>query len=308
MEIEQKAQLIEKLKQTIKESGLSNNKFATERLGISPAMLSQVINNWQEPNLVGENTWNAIIKNLSKAGYKGIPTVNFMKVCEACQQAYDHKVFIPVIGEGGYGKSFAMEWFKRQQEAKRGFKVFYFDASEAFTRKQSIVGLMRAIGCYAEGTIADQIREIRQYLERQDCVILWDEVSKLKDHNVVIIKDVMTALKGVCGIVFAGAPYFINNINKGANRNKHLFSETRDRLFMITYTLHPPTDTEAEEIFKANGLNGEALNIVMGRIKNNDLKRYYWRSKPTFRGISDSLTAIRIASSQVNIQYPLIIE
>lgn len=308
MENQEKAQLIDQLKQAIQESGLTQNKFATARLNISSAMLSQVLNNWQSARLVGENTWNTIKKLLAREGYKGIPTENFQKVCTACQQAYDHKAFIPVVGEGGYGKTFAMEWFKKRQEANRGFKVYYFDGSKAFTRKQFVVGLMRAVECYSEGTIADQIEVVREHLEGKDCVILCDEVSKLKDHNVVIIKDIMTALKGVCGIVFAGTPYFINNINKGANKNKHLFSETRDRLFMITYSLQAPTDPEAEQIFQVNGLQGEALDIVMGRVKNTDLKKYYWRSKPTFRGISDSLTAIRIASSDVNITYPSIIE
>ena len=64
----------------------------------------------------------------------------------------------------------------------------------------------------------------------------------------------MTAFKDLCGIVFAGTPYFINNLNRGAIRDRHLFSETRDRLFMLPEQLQKPTEEEALAIFKANGI------------------------------------------------------
>jgi len=120
----------------------------------------------------------------------------------------------------------------------------------------------------------------------------------------VVIKDVMTALRGVCGIVFAGTPYFMENLNKGADRNKHLFSETRDRLFNLTFQLAAPTADEAEEVFKANGLSGESLNIVMGKSKSKEMKAFAWFNKPTFRGISDSIAAIRIALADLNLDLP----
>ena len=308
MQTNEKAQIIEQLRLSIKDSGLSNNKFAEERLGITKGMISQVLNNWQSDGIVGENTWNIIIKYLNNTeGYKLIPTENFKKVCEACQKAYDNKVFIPLTGESGYGKTSAMEWFKRYQESNKGFKVFYVNCEGVTTRKQFLSLILTTIGCASDGTIKQQLFRIKQTLTGKDCLLEIDEVSSLLDYRITVIKDLMTALKGICGIVFAGTPYFMINLNKGANKNKHLFNETLDRLFFLTYELTAPKDSDAEAILKVNGLNGEALDIVMGRNNKPAMKRFAWHNKPTFRGIADCLLAIRIALSETAINYPSVI-
>jgi Cdc6-like AAA superfamily ATPase len=304
MKTEQKAQLIAKLKQAIADSGLSNNRFADERLGITKGMLSQVLNNWQSDGIVGENTWNIIIKYLGNTeDYKMVDTDNFKKVVDACVAAYSQKVFVPIIGEGGYGKSVGFGWYKQHQEAIKGHRVYYVNCEGVSTRKQLYTLILQVLGVTADGTVKKQIADIKHTLEKQDCLLQIDEVSALKDHLVVAIKDLMTALKGICGIAFAGTPYFINNLNKGANKSKHLYSETRDRLFMVHYTLNAPTDQEAERIFQANDVSGEALTIVMGKHKNPQMKQFAWRNKPTFRGIYDCIGAIRLAfaDNQINI-------
>ncbi|RKR83227.1 DNA transposition AAA+ family ATPase [Mucilaginibacter gracilis] len=304
MKTAEKAQLIERLKLAMQESGLSNNKFA-ERLGITKGMMSQVLNNWEADNIVGENTWNLIIKYLgNNDDYKFVGTENLQKALDACTAAYTHKVFVPLIGDGGYGKSIGLEYYKRHQERTQGHKVYYINCESVNTRKQLNALLLTAVGVSTDGTYKQQILKIKTTLDKQDCLVQIDEISALKDHLVVAVKDLMTALKGTCGIVLAGTPYFINNLLKGANKNKHLFSETLDRLFMVHYTMSAPTDTEAERIFIANGLSGEALNIVMGRVKTQAMKPFHWRSKVTFRGISDSLTAIKIALSDNLITAP----
>lgn len=303
MEIKQKQELIEKLIKAIADSGLSNNKFAEERLGITKGMMSQILNNWQSAGVVGVETWNKIETYLkNKEGYVFVNTGNFTKVVEACHYAHQFKVNIPVIGEGGFGKSIALNWFKEHQESTKGFNVFYYDAFQKRTQKQFIVGLMHSLGCYHEGTIAAQVQKCQEFLFKKNALLVIDEVSSLRDHNAVVIKDIMTALKGICGIILSGTPYFMDNLNKGANKNKHLFSETRDRLFKHTFELSAPTPEEAEEIFKANGLTGEALSIVMG--KNPKMKAFAWFNKPTFRGIADCITDIRIALSDLKLDLP----
>lgn len=304
---EQKKQLRSELLEEIKASGLSNNKFAVERLGFSSgSKLSHVINGWDKPGLVGDETWQIIDKYLQrKQGFKLVATNNLMKVFNVCERASKFKRAMVVEGEGGFGKTTALIKYKEVQDAKEnGIKVHYMDASLVKNRKQFIVALMEVINCYKHGTINNQLLTIREAVKKQNCLIVIDEVSSLAGSSVTILKDVITAIHDIAGLVLSGTLYFMDNIRKGASKNKHLFSETKDRLFMIPEKLEAPTDKEAKAIFEANGLHGEALAIAMGEIP--ELIKKSWRLKRTFRGISDAFTTIKIAiSEEKSIYKPL---
>lgn len=292
---EQKKQLRDKIVCMQEASGLSANSFATSRLGFSNgSKFSHVRNNWDQPGMVGNDTWEMIEKYIEKSeGYRGVATENLKRVWNTCERAYALKKAMPIIGEGGYGKTFSLEKYKEHNEKNRRFEVIIFDASEAKTRKQFIAGLLEMFEVYKPGSISSQLRYLREAVLKRDMLLCIDEVSSLKDYHVVIIKDVMTALKDLCGIVFTGTPYFINNLNNGALRNRHLFSETRDRLFLLPELLDQPTEAEALAIFEANGItNKEDLDIVMGREKR--FISHSWLAKRTFRGIRDCIDTIRM--------------
>lgn len=299
---ERKIELKTELLTELKESGLSNNMFAVERLKFSNgSKLSHVINKWNVAGMVGEETWQ-IIENylVSKRGYKIIATKNLVKIWNVCERAYEYKKTMVVSGDGGYGKTTALIKFKEKVEKEGQFKVYYFDASMVKTRKQFVVELMNLLNCHKAGAMNKQIPLIRDAVKKQKCLVIIDEVSSLEGKNVTILKDIMTAFKDVCGMVLAGTTYFVNNINKGASSDKHLFSETKDRIFMLPETLNAPEDSEAEAIFKANGIQGKALDVVMGRVAKHIKKSY--KAKPTFRGIADCITTMKIISSENKIK------
>jgi hypothetical protein len=298
---EQKKQLRDKIVALQEASGLTANKFATDKLGFTNgSKFNHIVKNWDTPGVVGAKTWEVIAKFIEKnEGYKAVVTDNLKKVWNTCERAYTLKKAMAVIGEGGYGKTFSLEKFQEYNDRERRFKVIIFDASETKTRKQFINGLLNALDAYKPGTIADQLRYLREAVVKRDILLCIDEVSSLKDYHVVIIKDVMTSLKDLCGIVFTGTPYFVNNLNNGALRNRHLFSETRDRLFMLPELLEQPTEEEAQAIFEANGVtNDEDLNIVMGRDKR--FLSHSWLVKKTFRGIRDSIDMLRMIDIEIN--------
>ncbi len=297
--LEQKKELRDKIIAMQEESGLSGNEFAIKRLGFTNgSKFSHIRNNWDKSGMVGQETWEMIEKYIVKMSeYKGIPTANLKKVWRTCESAHALKKPMTIIGEGGLGKSFSLEKYKEYIESKRLFTVIYFDASKAKTNKQFIDGLMKSLDCYRPGTIPAQLEEMRNQCVKRDMLILVDEVSSVEGHNITIIKDVMNTFKDLCGIVFAGAPYFINNLNKGALRNRHLFSETRDRLFMLPEILERPTAEEAEAIFRINGINSkEELDILLG--KQKEFRDHSWLAKPTFRGIRDCIDLLKIANMQ----------
>lgn len=307
--LEQKQALRNAIVTMQESSGLSGNEFATKRLCFTNgSKYSHIRNNWDKPGLVGNDTWEIVEKLITqKQRYQGVATANLKKVFEACELAYNLKKFVPVVGNGGFGKTFALTNYKEMIESKKSFKVVYYEAQKG-TPKQFIAGLMQAFGCYRAGTMAVQIEEIRNQAMRQDMLLIIDEVSKLEGHRVTVIKDVMTALYGVCGIVLAGTPYFMKNLTRGAHRDRHLFSETKDRLFYITFSLDAPTAEEAEQIFLANGITDkETLNILLNRIsdrqKKEALRSRSWLAKQSFRGIADCIDTVKAANLAPTIDY-----
>ncbi|MDR0830392.1 MAG: ATP-binding protein [Prevotellaceae bacterium] len=296
---EQRAAMSAKVSAMLSESGLSQNKFSA-RVNISPAMLTHIINSPEKDGLVGDGTWEVVSKLLAeKEGYNAVVTANLKKVYDTCERAYQLKKPMVVLGEGGLGKTFALKKYQEKSE-RRGKTVIYFDAATVRTRKQFVVGLMQALDCYEAGIISAQMDKITDYIKRRDLLLVIDEVSALEGHLVTVLKDIMTALKDLCGIVLSGTPYFINNLNRGAAQNFHLYSETRDRLFMLPERLEKPTEQEARAIFEANGITGDKLDIVMG--KNAALSQYSWRSKPTFRGIRDCIDMLQMLSIKTDYE------
>jgi len=302
---EQKKALRDQIISMQETSGLSGNEFAMKRLGFtSGSKFSHVRNNWDKPGMVGIDTWEAIEKYIDSANqYKIVATSNLKKVWEAGEMAYNLKKNIPVIGNGGYGKTVGLLKYKEYIERNQSFKVVYYEAQKG-TAKQFIAGIMEAMGCYSHGTMAKQIEEMRSYAMKQNMLILIDEVSKLEGHNVTILKDVMTAMLDVCGIVMAGTPYFFKNLLRGASRDRHLFSETKDRLFFITYQLDRPTEDEAKEIFTVNGITDkDTLQILLGKSKHKELITRSWIAKPTFRGIRDCVDMVRATEIGSKLDY-----
>ncbi len=291
---EQKKVLRDRIVAAQEASGLSANRFAVERLGFkNGSKFSHIRKNWDKPGMVGQETWEAVEKYLNASEeYKFVVTENLKKVWNACERAYTLKKPVAVVGEGGYGKTGGLETYKKHIEAQKRFKVVYFDAKLIRTPKRFIVGLMQALGIEKPGTMHKQLQMVRDHVAKQDILIQIDEVSDLESHNIVAIKYVMDALKDKCGVVFAGTPYFMKNLDRGASRDRHLFSETRDRLFMLPELLEKPTETEAEKVFVENGITGEALDIVMG--KNKKLLSRSWTVKKSYRGIRDCIDMLKM--------------
>ena len=298
MENSLKKHIRDKILDECANSGLSKTEFAEKRLGIHKSWLSHLENKWDVPGVIGNDTWLLLEKHVvARTAYKGIATHNYIDVVRTCDRAYQSKRALIVIGEGGYGKTWALLSHKEKMEQEKK-KVYYFDCSGITTRKKLTVGIMTAVGCYKEGTIANQLRMMADYLKGRNALLIIDETSALEGAKVTFLKDVMTVLRGVCGIILSGTPYLLKNIERGARNDRFLFSETKDRIFMIPTLLRAPEDDEAEAIFKVNGIEGKWLKILMGDLRGEHLKHFYWRNKPTFRGIADAIDMVRIAQME----------
>jgi len=298
MEITEKKQIRDQILADQANSGLTKSEYAEKRLGLNKSWMSHLDTKYDVPGVIGDDTWSRLKKYITgRNSYKCIATRNYIDVVHTCDRALASKRALMIVGEGGYGKTKALELHKEKLEQEK-IKVYYLDAKGITTRKRLIVALMHSIGCYKEGIISAQLDIIRDYLMGKDALVMIDEASALEGTKVTYLKDIMTTLRGVCGLIIAGVPYLMKNIDRGASKDRFLFSETRDRLFMLPTILHAPEDSEAEAIFRVNGIDGKWLRILMGEVKGEHLKQFYWRNKPTFRGIEDAINMVRIAQAE----------
>ena len=317
--LEKKEHLKNEIKRLIKESGLSDNNFAKDMLGFTNgSKLNHVLNRWNEKGVVGNATWQTIERYINfsqrfKGIYKYVATKNVIDICKACETAYQIKVNYPVIGNCGKSKTTGLTLYKNEIEKQNRFRVIYFNAQFCETAKQFICGLLDAAGCPKVGTIANQFLHLRESLKNEDCLVLIDEISALKASNIVVVKLLTSALKDICGTVLAGTQYFWDTIDKGVEKDKHLFRECKDRLYK--YPLHlnnHTTKEEAEKILEANGITGVYLEFALGTCKYEDyteeeaeiLKKYCWtNAEESLRGVEHSIKALQWAQSG-NLKIP----
>lgn len=291
----EKKTLRDTLERLIKSSGISGNKYA-ERLKVSNGTITNILNYWNVDGKVGDQTWTILEKHISQVGKcDGVATENYKRVFAACESAYFNKSAEPIIGNGGFGKTYALNKFKIafERETAGKTKVHYLDASMSPKPKRLISALMEELGCWKAGKMATQLLEIKKHFNENDCLVIIDEVSALESKDVTVLKDILTAARGVVGVVLSGTPYFLENVLRGKAANRHLFSELEDRFFSIPTILTAPTDNEAEAIFKLHNLSAEQIDIVMGRLKNEAAKRFCWTNKPTYRGIVNCIQMIK---------------
>lgn len=275
-------------------SGLSAAEFAS-RVGFTNAsILSQMYTNL---DFIGEKAMETALKYIAKSKYVGVVTENYMAVFNALESAYHLKNVQVIVGNGGYGKSFAIDKYREEKE-REGRRVYVVNLEGVHTKKGFIRIVCQGLGMKfsPRTTMREMIAEIREYMRRKDALLVVDEASALEGRKVTIIKDLMTALRGTCGVAFAGTPYFLNNITRHAMKDDHLFSELADRLPMLPVVLKAPTDEEAEAIFRANGCDDAEVDTLMGKAGER-YKWLCWRNKPTFRGVADAIDFVKTVGS-----------
>ena len=298
MELIEKKQIRDQILADQANSGLTKSEYAEKRLGLNKSWMSHLDTKWDIPGVIGDDTWSRLKKYITgRSAYKCIATRNYIDIVHTCDRALQSKRALSIIGEGGYGKTKSLELHKEKLESEK-IKVYYLDAKGITTRKRLVVALLVACGCYKEGIISNQLEILRSFLMGKDALVMIDEASALEGTKVTYLKDILTALRGVCGVVVAGTPYLLKNLERGAAKDRFLYSETRDRFFSLATILHAPEDSEAEAIFRINGIDGKWLKILMGEMRGEHLQQFYWRNKPTFRGIEDAITLVRIAMTK----------
>ena len=164
-----------------RQSGLSAGAFA-QRVGFTnPSILSQFNT---AIDLIGEKAMETALAYIKKHEYVGVVTDNYAKVFRAMEAAYRLKNVQVIIGEGGYGKSFAIERYRDEKE-REGVKVYVVNLEGVRTKKGFVRTVAEAVGVklpYQRTVIKDLIGAVREALLR-----LCDV------HNIPVATNVATA-------------------------------------------------------------------------------------------------------------------
>ena len=302
--LKQKLDVKQEIERLHKQSGLSAAAFS-ERVGFTnPSVLSQLYN---RPDLIGEKAMETALKYIArKQKYVGVVTDNYNKCFTTLESAYQLKNLGVIIGNGGYGKSFAIERYRDEKEKGGKVHVYTVNLEGVHTQKSCVRTIIEAVGIPTRerATVKQLIALLKDFLTARDCMLVLDEASALKGDKATVFKDIITALQGVCGLVLAGTPYLVENITKHALKGAHLFSELADRLPLVITILAEPTDEDAEAVFRANGCDDAQVEALMGRA-GKEYKWMHWRNKPTYRGIYDCVSLTMLEKAAPKIEKPL---
>jgi len=271
-------------------------------LGLDTNTMNQFWTKWD--TIAGAKTWSALLHyRSSKQDEVIVNTPNVERVFDACNDALSMKLPLVIEGESGLGKSTALKKY-RDYGLSAGAKVYYVDLSPAESRvgehnireeRKRVLAEIAQTVCaqgYKDGNKPAIIATIKESLAaKQNVLLILDEVSSLKGDYMTILKDLMSALKDVSGLILAGTPYFMKTVKNGATRDKYLFKELDNRIFIHKVVLSKPTEAIARNIFKHNGVNAEYMDLFCGIYKKDGQEKKYgmwkWTNKPTYRGIMD---------------------
>lgn len=302
--LEQKQNVRQEIERLHKESGLSAGAFS-ERVGFTnPTVLSQLYNH---PELIGEKAMETALKYIAKKQkYVGVITENYNKCFNTLESSYQLKTLGVIIGNGGYGKTFAIEHYRDEKEKGGRVHIYTVNLEGVHTKKACVRTIIETIGIPTSerSTVKQLIAALRNFLNARDCMLVLDEASAVEGTKATIFKDIITALQGVCGLVLSGTPYLLENITKHAAKGAHLFSELADRFPLVVTVLTAPTDEDARAIFQANGCDDIQIEALMGRA-GKEYKWMSWANKPTYRGIADGVSLVKLTTAVPSTKKPL---
>lgn len=139
------------------------NKAANSMRGVSPATISQVLNNnW---DLISEEMWRTIA---SQIGYDPrawvvVETRGYKRMYGLLQDAQDNSLVFAVTGDAGCGKSEAIKSY-----AASNRNVYNLSCSEYWNRKHFMAELLQCMGIDPTGcTVPEMMSDIILALKRK---------------------------------------------------------------------------------------------------------------------------------------------
>ena len=242
----------------LEQKKISQNKLA-EMIGVSNGTISNIVNEaWERLN---ESMLLKIRSFFNTKDWTIIETHNFLTVKNACNEAREFKKMISVIGYSGAGKTTALQHYYQKNA-----NTYLVTCGRAMRTKQLLSEILKSLGVNYLASDYEMVRMIIDELNKKESpLLIIDEASKLSANALMYLQDIWDGIEDNGGIVIAGVEYLINNIKKGAEKNKMGMPEFYGRVSKWIY-LQLPEKKEVEAICINNGLIDKDLIKSMHRI------------------------------------------
>lgn len=269
MEVREKELIKEALERYVAIKG-SQNKAGNALVGISPATVSQIINNKWE--LIKDDMWRNLAAqlNLKNKSWNIVETKNFKELMEIFTDAQDNSLVMAVTGEAGCGKTVTAREYQADND-----NVFVLCCNEYWNRKLFMQELLREMGKNPAGdTVGEMMNDIVTTLKRMECpLIIMDEADKLSDQVFYFFITLYNKLEDHCGIIMMATDFLEKKVNRGLRLNKKGYKEIYSRIGRRFIALEPISVQDITEVCIANGLTAkeDIKEVVKG--SENDLRR-----------------------------------
>lgn len=261
---ERKQRIVTQLLERIATKQLSQRK-ASKQIGISDALLSQMINGVNNPALweqISPEKWLQAERWTGHTGWRMVETRTVKRVWNVCNDAQYNKKALAISDEPGVGKSASLKWYANSTAG-----VYYVECEEYWTKKIFLQKILASMGSATEGSVAELVdRVVNVLLADDDSLLILDEADKLKDNVIELFKTFYNKTEGRAGFVLSGAPYFKARVIKGCNRDKQAYKEIRSRLGGDFIPMSRITPKELEAICLENGVPAHEVPALLARI------------------------------------------
>lgn len=249
-----------------------SQKKASRAIGFSDALLSQMLNGVNNPDLwaqISNEKWLLAEKWAGVTAWQLCQTRNVRRVFAICNDAKANHKALAVSDEPGCGKSASLRWYADVNPA-----VYYVECEEYWTKKVFLQKIVTAMGGNTEGSISELVDTVIDgLLSDSSPLLILDEADKLKDNVLSLFKTFYNKTDNRAGFVLCGAPYFQQRVIKGCNRDKQAYKEIRSRLGGEFIKMVPLQKKELEDICLLNGVPAENVGEVLDRLgKATDLR------------------------------------
>ncbi|MEI7486816.1 MAG: ATP-binding protein [Chryseobacterium sp.] len=278
MNQKEKIAIVNQLRNYVGQKG-SQNKASAALKGVSPAVISHLLNGTWEP--YSDDMFRKIGAQIgyNSKEWQFAPTTNGIDLLNLLEDTKLDALVLSVISNAGAGKSETTKKFAADNK-----NVVRIECGQFWDRKFFLQEILYQLGDKNPSMrIAEMMRDIVLRFKKMDNPqLIIDEVDKINDDVFLFLITLYNEPKGHCSIVILATYFLKKRFEDGIRLRKKGYEELNSR-YGSFYELESTSYEDIKILCEANGLEDE-----------NKIKTIAKNAKGDLRKVSDSLVALRI--------------